>query len=608
MVNKRTRIIKFRYKKILYFFQREKIEKGFSRPPTLDAQHLWQRGYALYYNREFEKAFQCFNDITRNYPKSPYAPEAYYQAGLSQLRQKNFDEAVAWFKKGWALFKGNRWGDKSQYKIAQIHDFLGDKEKARKALEAIINGSPTGEVTDEAALKLLEMNFASKRFRDAEAMGQFIVSHFPRRETASRALFTLASGYFDRGGFKKAADFMQKLEKQRMEPALRHEFLFWKGELLESQGNLADAAEAYRTIRRDNLRSYYALRAGDALEKLRPRIYGKDYGETWGKGLSAYEAGNYRQAMFELEKLFAEFPGGDKNAEAGLMLADCFSKVPLYTEVHFLREAGPDDLLPRESRKGRQEDVHSLKGVALARIHCYGEAAQELSAAIRRSDANLNQLYTLALYHERAGEPNKSLRIAEELGERIPSDYPTELLPIEILGLLYPTHYSDLVFNESRAADIDPALVFSVIREESRFSAAAKSEAGAFGLMQFIPETARRIAASLEMNDFAIENLYDPALNIRMGARYLRELIDKFEGSYPEAVAAYNAGEENTVRWEATRTGSNTESFIRRIDFEETKSYVKKIMASYAMYRRVLAVGAFEMGERAGKTESDTDD
>jgi soluble lytic murein transglycosylase len=127
--------------------------------------------------------------------------------------------------------------------------------------------------------------------------------------------------------------------------------------------------------------------------------------------------------------------------------------------------------------------------------------------------------------------------------------------------------------------DIDPALLAAVIEQESKFRADAKSSAGAIGLMQLLPDTAKGIAIHTGGSKFVLSDLYNPEINIRYGAWYLHHLMQRY-GDEKTALAAYNAGQQNVDRWRAEGKG---------IEFPETRAYVDKVERLKGIYRRAYA-------------------
>ena len=115
-----------------------------------------------------------------------------------------------------------------------------------------------------------------------------------------------------------------------------------------------------------------------------------------------------------------------------------------------------------------------------------------------------------------------------------------------------------------------------MIEQESKFDASAKSPTGAIGLMQLQPATAQGIAIRTGGSKFVVSDLYNPEINVRYGAWYLRHLLDKY-GDERTALAAYNAGQENVDRWRAAGEG---------VQFPETRAYVSRVERLKGIYRR----------------------
>ncbi len=143
----------------------------------------------------------------------------------------------------------------------------------------------------------------------------------------------------------------------------------------------------------------------------------------------------------------------------------------------------------------------------------------------------------------------------------------------------YPLHYESIVTGHARNYDLDPALLAAVIYTESRFDADARSPAGALGLMQLLPETARGIALRTGGAAFVVSDLLVPELNVRYGSWYLSNLLRRY-GDERTALAAYHAGQGNVDRWRAQGVG---------IQFPETRSYVDKVERVKKAYAEAYA-------------------
>jgi soluble lytic murein transglycosylase len=146
--------------------------------------------------------------------------------------------------------------------------------------------------------------------------------------------------------------------------------------------------------------------------------------------------------------------------------------------------------------------------------------------------------------------------------------------------LWYPLRYTSIVDGHAAHYHLDPALLAAVIEAESKFNASAHSDAGAVGLMQLTPGTAKGIALYTGGHNFHLSDLTNPEINVRYGAWYLRHLLDHYDGDERLALAAYNAGEENVDGWRKAHLG---------IQFKETRDYVARVERLKKIYRRAYA-------------------
>ena len=140
----------------------------------------------------------------------------------------------------------------------------------------------------------------------------------------------------------------------------------------------------------------------------------------------------------------------------------------------------------------------------------------------------------------------------------------------------------------SRDIGLDPAYVYGLIRQESRFIMDARSHVGASGLMQVMPATARWTARKIGLPNFAVDQLNNRDTNIAIGTGYLKLVLDDFEGSMPLAAAAYNAGPGRPRSW---RNGPLIEAaaWAENVPFGETRDYVKKVLANTTTYAAILS-------------------
>jgi soluble lytic murein transglycosylase len=155
-------------------------------------------------------------------------------------------------------------------------------------------------------------------------------------------------------------------------------------------------------------------------------------------------------------------------------------------------------------------------------------------------------------------------------------------LPIDFWEIAFPIHSK-----KQKKGEADPLLVNAIIRAESLFDRRAFSRAGAIGLMQLMPATGKRLSKKLKIRLASKENLFDPDLNVRLGARYLGDLVKEFNGALVPAIASYNAGKRSAKRWWDKRGDEPIEVFIEKIPYQETRNYVKKVLGYFREYRRI---------------------
>jgi soluble lytic murein transglycosylase len=248
--------------------------------------------------------------------------------------------------------------------------------------------------------------------------------------------------------------------------------------------------------------------------------------------------------------------------------------LPSQPPVEPLAGAPPPGLLLQAYHWNRSRELHAA---ALNRA-----AARELDAVARTLAPDSDeQLFVLEAYRE-VDAHGRALRLAGELERSGRLAAPT------LTAYLYPRAYWPLVSHEAAAARLDPYLMLAVMRQESLFDPEATSPAAAHGLMQLLVRTASRVAES----PVSAVALADPATNVRLGARYLRQLLDRYAGDLPKALAAYNAGEDAVAKWETRAPDADSDEFVETISFRETRRYVKAVLANYRRYRRLYGAPA----------------
>lgn len=166
-----------------------------------------------------------------------------------------------------------------------------------------------------------------------------------------------------------------------------------------------------------------------------------------------------------------------------------------------------------------------------------------------------------------------------------------------VLKKLYKLEYSEYVYQYAEENNIDPLLVFAIIKAESNFNHSIQSSSGAIGLMQLMESTAIEMAKEVKQEIVVKEALYNPEINIKIGTFYYAYLIQHYEGNEHLALAAYNAGMGNVDKWIKEGIIKADGSDLENIPYKETNNYVRKIIRDYKIYQRLYG----ENLEKGGK-------
>lgn len=158
-----------------------------------------------------------------------------------------------------------------------------------------------------------------------------------------------------------------------------------------------------------------------------------------------------------------------------------------------------------------------------------------------------------------------------------------------ILKLLHPLKYEEHVYKYSDQYDLDPFLVFAIIKVESNYNKYAVSPKGAKGLMQITDKTAVWAAEKMGLKDFSVSNLFDPAINIQMGCWYLNQLKKEFNEDIILIIAAYNGGSGRVKEWLKNQEYSRTGKSLDKIPFLETEKYIEKVLKEYKILKYIYS-------------------
>jgi soluble lytic murein transglycosylase len=187
---------------------------------------------------------------------------------------------------------------------------------------------------------------------------------------------------------------------------------------------------------------------------------------------------------------------------------------------------------------------------------------------------------------ESAGDlPSAATLVTAHFG--IYLERPARGLPDDLWRLAYPLAYWTEISGAAQRHQVDPLLMLALARQESHFDRVARSPAGAIGLFQIMPATARRFGALAGPVSEDDTPLTQAAASAEIAAKLLSELLTMFDGALAPAVAAYNAGEDRVQVWWNAARGLPEEAFMDSIPYRETRGYVRQVLANYAVYQRL---------------------
>jgi len=230
-----------------------------------------------------------------------------------------------------------------------------------------------------------------------------------------------------------------------------------------------------------------------------------------------------------------------------------------------------------------EDSPHLAKARLLANAGLNEYIAQEIKADPNSSSwSALAEAQVYASYGE-------TFRAVRALKRALPNSASASIqsIPMAYWQILFPKAWWDTIQAESAKNNLDPYLVASLIRQESEFDPSAISYANAYGLMQLLPSVGRKMAREEGITSFQTFQLLDPAMNIRLGTRYLRQMLDRFGGVQEYALAAYNAGDNRVADWQAAGPYSGIDEFVESIPFTQTREYVEAILRNEEIYKAI---------------------
>ena len=431
---------------------------------------------------------------------------------------------------------------------------LGQTERALAVLRELAERYPDSSAAPEAWCR--RGTILWNRDRDAEALQAFEeCRRYPQYEGTADALYAIGRIHQQAGRTTEAIAAYRELAERYPSSKLAGEAQWRIGWIQYQAGSWTTAATTFEQLTdNERLRDEAAYWQGRALERA---------------GRSAAARQLYRN-------LVQRSPGGYYAMWAQRRLGEASAPTLLHNAPTLTPPAPPVAAAPQVPDTFHLVRADELKAAGVNTL-----ARHELAATEREYENDVAVQRYLVRAYQTVDAYAAALRVARRLGDQ------ADLSPSEEQQLRYPLAFWEAVRRAADAQDLDPLLVVAVIRQESMFDPTARSPADARGLMQLLPSTAERVAATTGPID-----LNDPDVNIDLGTRYLRTLLTRFGGDPLKAIAAYNGGENAVVKWQRQFADLADDEFVESITYRETRDYVKRVVSNYRAYQQQYSVTA----------------
>jgi len=549
-------------------------------PVRSDIELAIGRAYAAAGDKQ--KAADAFRNVYFNLPTSSEADAA--GAELRKLGVAGSAEEVR--TRADLLFKGKHYSEAAQdYReladqasppgkpevqllLANALEKGGRSHDARQLLHSM--GPQTGDAEAER-LYLLSETARSTSDEDAvlETLNQ-LRQYGPTSPWLEQALFSAANMYLLKRDYDHAIDYFRELE-QRFPNGSKASYAHWKAAWLSfRQGRAEEARKGFEdqiALYADSAEIPAALywRGRLAEEENNPGMAAAFYRKLGDRFHNYYYAELGRERLKNLK--------GNGAAQDVVQYAILDHVAPLSSNVKVVTSEPPDDDL-------RVARARLLSNGALADM-----AVRELQAAAAEEGATWAPPEMARAYQD-IGRYDRGIEVMKK---STPNYFALDLpdLPRPYWEALFPKAYWSDLRKYSEVNGLDPFLVASLIRQESEFNAGAISRANAVGLMQLLPKTGKTVARQVKLKGYRPPQLYNPAVNLELGTRYFRDMVDKYNGQFEYALAAYNAGSDRVADWLGEGHYRDPQEFVESIPFTETREYVQAILRNASVYRQL---------------------
>lgn len=437
----------------------------------------------------------------------------------------------------------------------------GNDREARPLLDSVSDASdPSGQ----RLFALAEMARAADDGAQLQDVLNRLRQTAPTSEYLDQALLLAGNQYLLRQDYDRAIDHYRELQ-ERFPRSPRASYAHWKGAWLAlRQGRTLEAEREFE----EEVQLYPTAPEAPAALYWRARL--------------AEEDRDFAKARAWYEKLSNRFRNYYYSDLARTRLAAIPSVAPVRDPI---LEKIPPNVVPAaySAVDLPTDNVRLQKSRLLQNAGMTDFAIKELQAAAE--GAGWASIEMARIYQD-SGQYHRAL---QALKRNVPGYFALDVqqLPRPYWENLFPRPFWADLKKSAVQNELDPFLVASLIRQESEFNPGAVSRADALGLMQLLPKTGKKVAHELKVRNFSTTGLLSPAMNLQLGTRYFREMVDHFGGHVEYALAAYNAGPDRVQSWMAQGKYRDMAEFVESIPFTETREYVQAIMRNAAIYRKL---------------------
>ncbi|MFZ5919106.1 MAG: tetratricopeptide repeat protein [Chloroflexota bacterium] len=518
----------------------------------------FQRGLVDFYAGVYGAATQAFyryldsEAVERRDEARYYVGRAYHLSGNYALAIDEYDTVIAAYPD--SPVAADAWLEKARSLAAQ-----DQADMALETLEAFVQAHPENDLAPEALWRAAQIHQDAANWAGAAAVYRRLHADYSASERAAEALFDAGLCHYRLADYRAAADDWQTLVADYASSEWLSAARYWLSKAHAALGDDPQRDEWLTTAAtsRAFLPDYYSLRAAHRAQALAQNDVTPKEAVAW--------------------------PSSPPN----LLLTTDQASARAAAEAWLLKWADPAAEI--DTLDGLTDSLASdpryRRAVAFLSIGLRQKAVAELEALrLARWDDPL-AIYGLALAARDLEIYDVSIRCALRVVHLSPAKTIHDA-PHFLLRLIYPIYYADLVLAEAAESNLDPLLLFALMRQESLFSPDVASYAQAIGLMQIIPSTGEWIALRLRWQDFVAAHLTRPYLNIHFGAWFLAQALDTYQGNVFAALASYNAGMAAPARW-LEGNGGDPDLFVETIDFSQTLHYVQLIYQHHTLYRQI---------------------